>query len=54
MGNIFKGESWEKVAEHRARILAKVNGQPEELWELFLFDVNKSMMKEVKEDGGKE
>lgn len=48
MGNMFKGEPWERVAERRARAKCREIGQPEALWELVLFEVNREMMKELR------
>ncbi len=50
MSNIFKGRSWEKVAEERARQLSKIYSGTESLWELYLGKVNENMLKELEGD----
>lgn len=47
MSNMFKGENWEVVSTRRAKEIAKKRGHSESLWELFLFEANQDMIKEV-------
>ena len=50
MSNIFKGRNWERESEKRAREIAKKKCQSEGLWELFLFEANKSMLEELEKE----
>ena len=51
--NIFKGQPWDRVSTERAKKIAVKNGLPSTMWQLFLFEVNQSMIKELQKPSEK-
>jgi hypothetical protein len=46
-GSTFRGEKWEIVSTRIAKKIACAQGYPEGMWELFLGEANRGMLREL-------